>query len=162
MSSLRSSIKFLLFVITYIGYGFLLYFAISLSLNKITTHRDDFENCRKLYVYSIAFLVMYTVDALRFIIYIILSILPLCTLAAQKCGNAIFIVNCLTFIYGVVLAVTVDTKDCLREYDINGFLIISGIGLIMSLLTCLYHKLPHLFESENTPTNEYYLMSDHV
>jgi hypothetical protein len=160
MLSLRNSIKFLLFVVTYIGYTFLMYFAISLPLDNITTYRDDFKDCRKLYVYSIAFFVMYVADTLRFIIYVILSIMSM--QLAPRFGNAIFLANCLAFTYGVALILTVDSSDCLREYDINGFLIISGIGLILSLLTYAYNRLPHLMETQTASPDEYYLMGNHV
>lgn len=133
--SLKDSIKFMLFLFSYLGYTFVLYFAISLSLQRLNDNKNDFPSCRHMYVYSAIFLGLYLVDAIRYIIY--LSFTFFSHKFASKTGSGMFIVNSVLLSYGVLLVYTTD-KYCLTQYDIKDYLCASGTGLLFSVITYIY------------------------
>lgn len=160
MFSSRDSMKFLLFVFTYMGYPFVLYFAIMFSSERLSDHKNDFPQCRQMYVYSAIFLTLYIADALRYIIYVALSVFS--HVFASNMGSGMFLVNAFTLTYGVLLVYTVE-NDCLTEYDIKDYLCVSGIGLLFSLVTYMYNNYDTYFKkNQYTSITQSLLYSNQV
>lgn len=142
--SLRDSVKFLLFVCAYLGYPFVLYFAVMFPVKRLTEH-NDFPHCRQMYVYSAIFLGLYIADILRYLVYVVMSVFSY-TLAS-KMGSGMFLVNALMLSYGVLLVYTIE-KDCLTEYDIKDYLCVSGVGVLFSVVTYIYNNYDTCFKKD--------------
>jgi hypothetical protein len=155
MLSFKDSMKFLLLVCSYIGYPFVLYFAVMFATKRLEDHKHDFSECRQLYVYSIIFLGLYIADTLRYFVFVILSIFS--HKLTRKTGTGMFLVNSLMLSYGVLLVYTVD-KNCLSEYDIKDYLCVSGVGLLFSIVTHVYNNFDSYFKNDQPSTLNTHLL----
>lgn len=143
--SFRDSMKFLLFLCAYVGYPFVLYFAIMFPIERLTDHKNNFSHCRQMYVYSAIFLGLYIVDVIRYILYAALSTFSYSL--ASSMGSGMFVVNAINLTYGVLLVYTIE-KDCLTEYDIKDYLCVSGVGLLFSVVTYIYNNYDVCFKKD--------------
>lgn len=113
-------------------------------IERLRDNKNNFSYCSQMYVYSAIFLGLYLFDALRYIIYIIFSIIS--HTLASKTGSGMFIVNSVLLSYGVLLVYTIE-KDCLTEYDIKDYLCVSGTGLLFSVITHVYNNYDTYFDT---------------
>lgn len=145
MFTLRNSIKFLLFMCVYVGYTFVLYFAITFPIEKLNDNKNNFTYCTQMYVYSAIFLGLYAIDTIRFILYIIFSIIS--HTLASKTGSGMFIANIVLLSYGILLQCVAE-KNCLTDYDNKYYLYVSGIGLLFSIITHIYNNYDIYFGTD--------------
>jgi len=160
---LKESIKLLLFVCTYIGYVFVLYFALSFSIDRLMENKHDVNSCYNMYVYSALFFASYIIEILRYILYVLVSLCFtsfISNLMSKLIVN-MFIINSTMLSYGVLLVYSAN-RDCLSSYDIKDYLCVSGIGLLFSIVTYIYTNYDCFFDSSHSTTNYSLLFSDEI
>lgn len=143
--SFKNSVKFFLFLCSYMGYSFVLYFAVLFSVNNVNNQKHDFSKCNQMYIYSVIFLGFYVLEIIRHLFYIIFSVFSNET--PNILISIMFIFNTLSLSYGVSLVYTTD-KNCLEEYDIKNYLCVSGIGLLFFVITHIYNNYEYYWNSE--------------
>lgn len=147
--SLKNSIKFILMIISYCSYILILYFAITTSIKTLSLRKEEFSKCKKMFMFVTLFLCGYCVDTLRYVIYIVLSIFN--HKFSSKIGIYMFLINMIMISYGILNFYS-ENNECLKEYEIKNYIVISTCGIICSFLTYLYHKFDYIFK--NNLSNE--------